>query len=85
VSGFVASALWLVFVHHQEASALLICQKLFGKASLLEGKTSGFVFWQEVDALVSALPLSAIVTIVVSMITKKFEKEHLDSCFAEIR
>ncbi|OPZ18400.1 MAG: Sodium/pantothenate symporter [candidate division BRC1 bacterium ADurb.BinA364] len=85
VSGFVASALWLVFVHHQEASALLICQKLFGKASLLEGKTSGFVFWQEVDALVIALPLSAIVTIVVSMITKKFEKEHLDSCFAEIR
>ncbi len=85
LSGFFASALWLVFVHQKEAEALLICKKLFGRASLLEGKTSGFVFWQEMDALVVALPLSILVTIAVSAFSRKLDKSHLDSCFARAR
>ncbi len=82
--GFLVSALWLLFIHDKEAAALKVCQVLTGKTSLLAGVKTGFIFWPEVDPLLVAFPLAIIVTIVVSMASKPFSKEHVDNCFASI-
>ncbi len=75
VVGSFSSLLWLTFVHATEASALGISQALFGKATLLTGT------WTVVDPILVATPLSFIVAIVVSLMTKPVSKEHLDVCF----
>jgi SSS family solute:Na+ symporter len=62
--GLISSSFWLLFAHFQEAKALGICKAIFGVNSLFSGK---IIF---VDALVFALPLSAITLIVVSFFTK---------------
>ncbi len=73
--GLAVSSFWLLFVHFKEAKALGVAKMLFGTDSLLSGK---IIF---VDALVIALPLSALTAVVVSLMTKKMEKEHLEVCF----
>jgi solute:Na+ symporter, SSS family len=83
-TGFFVSAFWLVFIHEKESAALKICEWLTGKISLLDGKVTGKIIWEEVDPLCIAFPLAIIVTIVVSMMTKKYNKEHLDHCFKGI-
>ncbi|MBE0495198.1 MAG: sodium:solute symporter family protein [Campylobacterales bacterium] len=64
LAGLVVSSFWLVFVHFNEAKHLGIAKALFGVDSLLSGK---IIF---VDALVVALPISAVVAVVVSLMTK---------------
>jgi SSS family solute:Na+ symporter len=64
LTGFVVSSFWLVFVHFNEAKHLGIAKALFGTNSLLSGK---IIF---VDALMIALPASAAVAIVVSLVTR---------------
>ncbi len=64
LSGLVVSSFWLVFVHFNEAKHLGVVKALFGVDSLLSGK---IIF---VDALVIALPVSAIVAVLVSLLTK---------------
>lgn len=64
LSGLVVSSFWLVFVHFNEAKHLGVAKALFGVDSLLGGK---IIF---VDALVVALPISAIVAVLVSLLTK---------------
>lgn len=64
LSGLVVSSFWLVFVHFNEAKHLGVAKALFGVDSLLSGK---IIF---VDALVIALPVSAIVAVLVSLLTK---------------
>lgn len=64
LSGLVVSSFWLVFVHFNEAKHLGVAKALFGVDSLLSGK---IIF---VDALVVALPISAIVAVLVSLLTK---------------
>ena len=81
VTGFVLSAFWLFFVHTKEAKALRICNLLFHKDSILAHVKTGPIIWSEVDPLFVAFPLAILVTIVVSMITKKFSEEHLNECF----
>lgn len=73
--GLFVSSFWLLFVHFQEAKQLGVAKALFGTNSILEGK---IIF---VDALVIALPLSALTAIVVSMLSKKYSNEHLQKCF----
>jgi SSS family solute:Na+ symporter len=65
--GFVTSAFWLLFVHFQEAKALGFCKMLFGTDSLFSGK---IIF---IDALIFALPLSALTVVIVSLFTKGAE------------
>lgn len=77
LTGFVVSAFWLLFVHFKEAKALGVCKALFGTNSLLSGK---IIF---VDALVIALPLSALVLVIVSLMSKASSKEHLKVCFGD--
>ncbi|MDR0761589.1 MAG: sodium:solute symporter family protein [Campylobacteraceae bacterium] len=65
--GFATSAFWLLFVHFQEAKALGFCKMIFGADSLFSGK---IIF---IDALIFALPLSALTMVVVSLFTKGAE------------
>lgn len=73
--GFIVSSFWLLFVHFTEAKQLGLCKLMFGKDSLLSGK---IIF---VDALMIALPLSGLTFVIVSLITQKMSKEHLNKCF----
>jgi SSS family solute:Na+ symporter len=75
LGGFSASAIWLLFFHAKESSVLGISQLIFGKAALL-----GFP-WTVIDPMFIALPVSIILTIVVSMKSEPFSQEHLDKCF----
>ncbi len=81
ITGFTVSAFWLLFIHIAESKALGVSQALFGRASLVEGVRTGFIFWQEVDPLFVAFPLAAIVTVLVSLVTPKLDPVHLDHCF----
>lgn len=82
--GFVLSAFWLVFVKSKEAKIFEICKILTGKDSLagdIQPYMPSWVVVGEVDPTVVALPIAIIVTIVVSMISKKFDEDHLNNCF----
>ncbi len=75
IVGLFVSSFWLMFVHFKEAKSLGIAKALFDKNSLLSGD---IIF---VDALVIALPLSILTAVVVSLVTKKMSKEHIEKCF----
>jgi SSS family solute:Na+ symporter len=75
IVGFLVSSFWLLFVHFKEAKELGLAKAIFGSHSLLSGK---IIF---VDALVIALPLSAIAFIIVSKMTQKMDEKHLEKCF----
>ena len=77
LTGFVVSSFWLLFVHFKEAKALGLCQSLFGTDSLIGGKIAF------VDALIIALPLSTLVLIVVSLLSKPSSNEHLKVCYED--
>jgi len=75
--GFVVSSFWLLFVHFKEAKALGFCKALFGTHSLIGGKIAF------IDALIIALPLSTLVLIVVSLLSKPSSNEHLKVCYED--
>lgn len=78
IGGFVTSAVWLLFFHVKESSVIGLSQTLFGKPALL-----GFP-WVVVDPLFIALPVSIILTIVVSLATKPMDLSHVDKCFKDL-
>ncbi len=76
--GFIITAFWLLLVKSKEAAAIGLVQKLTeGKTSILAGQPN----WDWVDPIVVAFPISLIVAIVVSLLSKPPSKEHLDKCF----
>jgi SSS family solute:Na+ symporter len=77
ITGFLVSAIWLLFIKDKEARAMGLCYKLFEKHSLLLDKPN----WSVVDPLVIALPISIIVAIIVSLMTTPSSKAHLKKCF----
>ena len=89
MSGFFTSLFWIVFVEEKAATALMICEKIFGTPSLgirimadgtkVFSKTGPFI-WSFVDPLLIGLPIAIVVTLVVSRFTKKTSGEHLDLC-----
>jgi SSS family solute:Na+ symporter len=89
LAGAFSSVFWMLFVHEKVSSAFLLCQKLFGVRSLgiriAEGKEvflrAGPFIWAFVDPLIIGLPIAIVVTIVVSMFTRKFSEDHLRVCF----
>ncbi|MHC4988234.1 MAG: sodium:solute symporter family protein, partial [Planctomycetota bacterium] len=81
IIGFLVTAFWLLFIKDKEARAIGLCYKLFEKHSLLLDKPN----WSVVDPIVIALPISIIVAIVVSLLTKPPSKEHLDKCFQGVQ
>lgn len=75
LTGFFTSMFWFLFVHEKESSVLRVCQAIFGRPALWGHP------WNVVDPIVVALPLSAVVTILVSAFTKEPDPEHLKNCF----
>jgi len=65
-------------VKSKEAAAIGLVQKLTdGQTSILAGKPN----WDWVDPICIAFPISILVAIVVSLMTKPPSQEHLDKCF----
>jgi len=78
VVGFVVTSFWLLFVKAKEAGAIGLVQKFTdGKASILADHPN----WPVVDPIVIALPISIVVLIVVSLLTKRMDDDHLAKCF----
>lgn len=76
LTGFVVSLFCLAFLHQKEAAALGFSEALFGKAVLISKHP-----WPLVDPIMIALPISAIVFVVVSWFTPKVSKEHINKVF----
>lgn len=77
VTGFAATAVWVVFIKDAEAQALGICHALFGVRSLLADSPN----WPVVDPLLIALPLSAVTLVIVSLFTGKPSERLLAKVF----
>jgi SSS family solute:Na+ symporter len=65
LSGTFAWALWVLFFHETESGALGLCPLLFGRSSLVAGTTLAAV-----DPSWIALPISGLVTVVATLVTK---------------
>ncbi|MFH0880411.1 MAG: hypothetical protein V2A34_11915, partial [Lentisphaerota bacterium] len=89
LTGAFSALFWLLFVHEKESTALLLCNKLFGVRSLgiylVENVEkfykSGPFIWSFVDPLIIGLPVAVLVTVLVSLFTKKLPEDHLNKCF----
>ncbi len=81
IAGFAMTTFWLTFVKAQEAQAIGLVKLVApaGKYSIL----ADYPNWPVVDPIVIALPLSAIVAVVVSLLTKPPSREHLERCFGK--
>ncbi len=78
--GFLITAFWLLLVKESEAAALGVVFKVTG------GYTS--IFHEHptlhvVDPIVVAMPISILVFILVSLVTRKPDDEHLARCFGQ--
>lgn len=87
ISGFATSAFWIFFIHKKESSSLQLSNLLFGKPSLVEG--TSLVKLSMVDPIFVALPVSAIVALVVwgvYILRNKYDidSEHIEKCFTGI-
>jgi SSS family solute:Na+ symporter len=74
LSGFCISAFWIVFVQGKEAKALGLCKIIFNKDVLLSAP------WNNINVIVIALPLTFIITLLISLFTKKYDEQHLNRC-----
>jgi SSS family solute:Na+ symporter len=77
VGGSLMSLFWLLFGFKKSAEAVGICQALTGKVVIINTLP-----WLTIDPIVISLPLAALLTVLVSLMTKPPEKEHMDKCFA---
>ncbi len=75
LGGFIVSMIWMGFFHAREANALGIGNYLFGKSTLI-----GFP-WTVIDAQLIALPISFILAIALSLMTRKHPDEHIERCW----
>lgn len=77
--GALGSLFWMVFVHAAESKPLGIAKALTGKDTIIE--KLGDIPLSVVDPIVVALPVSALVLVVVSLMSSPPGKKHLDKCF----
>lgn len=80
LTGTLVTVFWYLFIHKAEAVPLGICKMLFGQDVLVAQMP-----WPVVDPILVALPLAALVTIAVSLMTKKPRDKHLEACFKGIK
>jgi SSS family solute:Na+ symporter len=76
ITGTIVSVFWLLFVYTKSATALGISNLLFGKATLITGMP-----WNVMDPIVVGLPVAAIFTVVITLLTRPPSKKHLEKCF----
>ncbi|MDL2246987.1 sodium:solute symporter family protein [Methanobrevibacter sp. OttesenSCG-928-K11] len=79
VSGTIVSLFWLIFVFDKTASGLGICQFLFGQPHLILTYP-----WPFIDVMLIAVPISAIFTIVVTLLTKPLPENVINKAFEQI-
>lgn len=83
-AGFFFGFFWIMFIQMPKAQLpALLSNYLLGKPTLLPEPIFG-IHWNWVEALFVALPLSAVVAVVVSLATKREPDEHLALCFGGI-
>ncbi|MBN2310564.1 MAG: sodium:solute symporter family protein, partial [Candidatus Hydrogenedentes bacterium] len=83
-AGFGVSFFWLTFVQMISGKLpALLSTALFGKPTILPEPVFG-IQWRWTEALFVALPISAIVAVVVSLLTKPEPAEHIERCFKGI-
>ena len=80
VIGTLISVFWILFEYQKSAEALGIAKALTGKAVLITAAP-----WPTVDSIVIALPIAFVITVVVSLLTKPPNKEHIEKCFSGIK
>lgn len=84
LTGFVASFIWIFFIHGKNAAAIGLCKAIFGVPNLLVNTAVAKL--SQVDAIFIAFPLSILVIIMVGLLTKPdLEKDHVDKCFNGIK
>lgn len=77
-TGFSVSTFWVLFIKASEAGAIGLVQHFSGgKPSLL----ANYPNWPVVEPIVIALPLSALVAMIVSLISRPPGASHLEKCF----
>lgn len=76
--GFFGTSFWLLFIHQKEAEAVGLCKFIFNKPVLANYP------YTVVDPIVVILPLSLITAILVSIFTRKPNKDHLEYCFKHV-
>ena len=83
VGGFSFSMFWLLFIHLKESAAVGLCMALTGKETLVATATKGSWIWllQWVDPNVVALPVSLILAVGISYVSRRMEQKHLDLCW----
>lgn len=79
VSGMVVSLFWLIFIFGNTAKGLGICQFLTGRSMLIQNMP-----WSSIDAIIIAVPISFIFTIVVSLLTNPMGPEIIEKCYKGI-
>lgn len=79
VSGMFVSLFWLVFVFGKTAKGLGICELLTGQPMLIQAMP-----FSSIDAIIISVPISFIFTVVVSLLTKPMDQEHIDKCYKGI-
>ena len=75
VFGFLGSVFYLFFIHAKEAAGLGICNAIFGQPTIIKGMIN------VVDPIIVIFPLTIVITVVVSLMTKKPDQELIDKLF----
>ena len=79
-SGLAVSVVVLFFVFEKVSKPLGLCEALFGVPSLGAGTP-----FKDVDPLVFAVPISLVLTVIVSALTAKPSAAHIAACFPDDR
>ena len=85
LGGFGVSFFWLMFVQMSSAKWPALLANLFLKKPTIAPNPILGIQWNYVEALFIGLPVSIILAIVVSLITKPESKEHLALCYNGIK
>jgi len=88
ICGFIVSSIWLGFFQLKEATELGICKAIFGVPALTMIKAEDALkptLWSFTDAVVIALPISIIVFITVTLLTKRPSDALIKSSFNKIK
>ncbi len=78
VAGLSSSVFCFLFIHLKEAKVFGLCEAITGKATLLDG------LWMFVDPLVIGLPVSALFTVIVTLMTRVENPETVEKSFKGI-
>ena len=80
ITGTFMTVFLYLFIHKAEAVPLGICKMLIGRDTMITQMP-----WPVVDPIIIALPLAILVTVAVSLMTKKMSEKYLEECFKGLK